>query len=269
MVSSPGPACLPHWLAGLSTSGPEGMSPESEAWKRGSRWRAQRPPPGPRELGICLEPQQGTASVEGSRPSWQHPWAGSLGGPRAALAARLSVAPSSDLRREVDSSLRRQEPTWETQAWDPPANIIQDHGPRRLRPTPPRSQSPLRSLPPPARSRRGLPSPAAGRQGRWGCSPPGRFTCGPLWGAVSCRLGRLGWPGSPGASPPAVPGLVPSESGCQSSLGQPDGLGQGSRGLCAQTLSTRLSGEDQPEAGKCPRLPPAFSPGGRWGLCTQ
>lgn len=34
-------------------------------------------------------------------------------------------------------------------------------------------------------------------------------------------------------------------------------------------LSTRPSGQDQPEAGECPRLPPAFSPGGRWGLCTQ
>lgn len=52
------------------------------------------------------------------------------------------------------------------------------------------------------------------------------FTCGLLWGAVSCWPGRLGWPGSPGASSPAVPGLVPSESGCQSSLGQPDGSGQ-------------------------------------------
>lgn len=94
------------------------------------------------------------------------------------------------------------------------------------------------------------------------------FTCGPLWGTVSCQLGHLGWPGSPGASPPDVPGLVPSESGCQSSLGQPEGSGQEGCGLCAQTLSTRPSGEDQPEAGtECHHL--LSHPGGKWGLCTQ
>lgn len=213
MVFSAGPACLLHWLAGLSTSGPEGMSPESEAWKRGSCWRAQRPPPGPRELGICLEPQQGAARVEGSRPSWQHPWAGSLGTPRAALAARLPVAPSSDLRRAVDSSLKRQEPTWETWRGACRQTSPRTTVPATCAPTPPRSQSPLRSLPAPARSSCGLPSPAAGRQSRWRVEPSGQ--CSPV---VSCgvrsAVGRGVWGGR------EVQALVPPLSLAWSPLSQ-------------------------------------------------
>ena len=164
----------------------------------------------------------GTPTGRRKRGGEQTQLAAPLGGPRAALAARLSVAPSSDLRQEVDSSLRRQEPTWETQAWDPPANITQDHGPCRLRPHPTQKPESTAQPPSPSPEQAWAPFPR-----RWeamrGVALRAAFTCGPLWGAVSCRPGRPGWPGSPGASPPAVPGLVPSESGCQSSLGQPDG----------------------------------------------
>ena len=67
--------------------------------------------------------------------------------------------------------------------WDPLANITQDHGLRCLRPHP--SQKPAAE-------------PGGDR------ALGAVFACGPLWGAVSCRLGHLGWPGSPGASPPAA-----------------------------------------------------------------
>lgn len=119
-------------------------------------------------------------------------------------------------------------------AWGLPANITQDHGPRHLRPHP--TQKPESTAQSPC------PSPKqlwAALPRRWEAEPMAGgavwavFTCGLLWGAVSCWPGRLGWPGSPGASSPAVPGLVPSESGCQSSLGQPDGSGQEGHGLCA------------------------------------